>query len=75
MGSFKVLVLDNLHTSGIEAFTREGIQVDIKGKLKCSDCKHEFPAENIYTPCPKCDSYLSEVIQGKELRVKSIEVD
>ncbi|MFX1427060.1 MAG: phosphoglycerate dehydrogenase [Promethearchaeota archaeon] len=33
MGNLKVLVLDNLHQAGIDVFTREGIQVDIKGQL------------------------------------------
>lgn len=33
MGNIKVLVLDNLHKAGIDVFTREGIQVDVKGKL------------------------------------------
>lgn len=33
MGNFKVLVLDNLHTSGVKVFTREGIHVDVKGKI------------------------------------------
>ncbi|MFW9942077.1 MAG: phosphoglycerate dehydrogenase [Candidatus Thorarchaeota archaeon] len=34
MRNLKVLVLDNLHASGVEVFMREGIQVDIKEKLK-----------------------------------------
>jgi len=34
MGNLKVLVLDNLHASGVEVFIREGIQVDIKKKIK-----------------------------------------
>ena len=33
MGNLKVLVLDNLHKAAVELFNREGIQVDIKGKL------------------------------------------
>lgn len=33
MGNIKVLVLDNLHKAGVDVFTREGIQVDVKGKL------------------------------------------
>jgi len=49
--------------------------IEIQGRLKCQDCNHEFLAENIFTPCPKCGSYLLDIIQGKELRVKSIEVD
>jgi len=34
MADFKVLVLDNLHTSGVKVFTQEGIEVDVKGKIK-----------------------------------------
>ncbi|MFX1479859.1 MAG: phosphoglycerate dehydrogenase [Promethearchaeota archaeon] len=33
MGNIKVLVLDNLHKAGVDVFTREGIQVDVKWKL------------------------------------------
>ncbi len=29
---------------------------------------------NIYDSCPKCDSFLKGIIQGKELRVKALEV-
>ncbi|MFX0083025.1 MAG: phosphoglycerate dehydrogenase [Candidatus Hodarchaeota archaeon] len=34
MGSLKVLVLDNLHASGVKVFAREGIEVDVKEKIK-----------------------------------------
>lgn len=44
----------------------------IPGKAKCNDCGCEFEAEDIYTPCPKCASFDSEVINGKELKVKSL---
>ena len=37
MGNFKVLVLDNLHTSGVKVFTREGIHVDVKGKINLEE--------------------------------------
>ncbi len=33
MENLKILILDNLHKAGDEVFTREGIQVDAKGKL------------------------------------------
>ena len=33
MGNLKVLILDNLDQAGIDIFTREGIQTDVKGKL------------------------------------------
>jgi len=46
----------------------------IKAKAQCFDCDTIFDIENIYDPCPVCNSYLKGILQGKELRVKSIEV-
>jgi len=44
----------------------------ISGKAKCDSCAHEFDVEDIYTPCPKCQSFMNEIIQGNELRVESL---
>ena len=46
----------------------------IKGKGKCIDCDTEFNMKNVYDICPKCKSNFKGIIQGKELRVKAIEV-
>ena len=46
----------------------------ISGKAKCADCDTVFKIEKIYDACPVCDSYLKGIIQGKELRVKALEV-
>jgi len=46
----------------------------ITGKAKCADCDAIFEIEKIYDSCPICDSYLKGIIQGKELRVKALEV-
>lgn len=46
--------------------------INIPGKVKCLSCLHEFEAEDIFTPCPVCASFENDVIQGKELRVKSM---
>jgi len=45
----------------------------IHAKAKCADCNHEFPIKYIYDSCPKCGSFLKIILQGKELRVKSLE--
>jgi hydrogenase nickel incorporation protein HypA/HybF len=47
----------------------------IQAKAKCEDCKTEFDTENVYTLCPKCNSYKTSILQGKEMKVKSILVD
>ena len=46
----------------------------INGQAKCVDCETEFEVKNYYDPCPKCESFLKTIINGKELRVKSLEV-
>jgi len=46
----------------------------IEAKGHCLECDIVFPLEHIYDPCPKCQNYLKGIIQGKELRVKAIEV-
>ncbi len=46
----------------------------IKAKGKCLDCEIVFEIKNIYDSCPNCNSFLKGIIQGKELRVKALEV-
>lgn len=46
----------------------------IKGKGKCIDCDTEFEMKKIYDTCPNCNSNFKGILQGKELRVKALEV-
>jgi hydrogenase nickel incorporation protein HypA/HybF len=46
----------------------------IVGKGKCLDCETVFLLENVYDACPECNSYLVDIMEGKELRVKSLVV-
>ena len=46
----------------------------IKGKANCLDCSAVFHLENLYDACPQCGKHLINVIEGKELRVKSLVV-
>ncbi len=46
----------------------------IKAKARCMDCNYVFDLEHLFDACPKCGSYFKDVFQGKEMRVKSIEV-
>lgn len=56
----------------LERAEREIIQIE--GKATCSDCDHEFEIEKYYDPCPNCNSFLKIIQQGKELRIKALEV-
>ena len=46
-----------------------------RAKSVCEDCKFEFHPDAIYDLCPKCNSYKTNLIRGKELRIKSIQVN
>jgi hydrogenase nickel incorporation protein HypA/HybF len=46
----------------------------IQAQAKCVDCDTIYPIDNIYDACPKCGSFFKALLQGKELRVKSLEI-
>lgn len=46
----------------------------IKAKGKCIDCDTVFEMEHLYDACPRCKSNFKGILQGKELRVKALEV-
>ncbi|MCA0933363.1 hydrogenase maturation nickel metallochaperone HypA [Lutimonas saemankumensis] len=46
----------------------------IPGKAQCMECDTFFELENVYDPCPECNNYMKGIIQGRELRVKALEV-
>ncbi len=46
----------------------------IRAKGQCVDCDTIFEMEHLYDACPKCQSNFKGILQGKELRVKALEV-
>jgi len=48
--------------------------ISIPGKMKCTQCSFEFETDEPFAVCPKCHSIKNSVIQGNEMRVKSIAV-
>lgn len=47
----------------------------IEAKALCLDCKKEFKLEDIYSMCVLCGSIRYDIIQGRELKVKSILIE
>jgi hydrogenase nickel incorporation protein HypA/HybF len=41
---------------------------------RCMDCGMEYEIAQLFEACPGCGQYRSELLQGKELRVKSLVV-
>jgi hydrogenase nickel incorporation protein HypA/HybF len=51
-------------------------QIDwVEARARCAECQTEFDVENSFDSCPNCNSYFKDIYRGKELRVKSLEVE
>ena len=46
----------------------------IPAKARCIACGKEYHIDQLYEPCSFCGEYLNELIQGQELKVKSLTV-
>lgn len=49
--------------------------IPVPGQGQCADCHHTYHLEEFFRECPACGSFNITVIQGKELRVKSMHVE
>ncbi|MDH5365961.1 MAG: hydrogenase maturation nickel metallochaperone HypA [Cyclobacteriaceae bacterium] len=57
------------------ALEKANYEVDfVKAKAKCLECGQLYPIEHLFDSCPICKGYFKDVISGKELRVKALEV-
>jgi hydrogenase nickel incorporation protein HypA/HybF len=58
------------------SFSGAKINYDIVTAVaSCEECCNEFVAEDLFKVCPVCNSSKTYYIRGKELKIKSIEVE
>ncbi len=51
------------------------LQIDFReAQAICLECDTLFSMKKIFDSCPKCKSHFKNILQGKELKVKSLEV-
>ncbi|MDB4582324.1 hydrogenase maturation nickel metallochaperone HypA [Draconibacterium sp.] len=46
--------------------------VKINGKADCRNCNFRFETDNLLALCPKCNHANFNIIDGKQLRIKSL---
>jgi hydrogenase nickel incorporation protein HypA/HybF len=44
-------------------------------KSRCTQCDTEFSHDRWNLLCPSCGTFLCEVVEGRELRIDSIDID
>ena len=47
------------------------VVVKPRSKAKCNNCNYFFEIRTFLSDCPKCSSYNTVIISGKELRVRT----
>ena len=49
--------------------------IEVEGKARCNDCGYSFALLERYFSCTECKAYSLSIIEGEELRIKSMEVE
>lgn len=49
--------------------------ISVPAEAMCLDCKQSFPAGQLFAQCPKCNGFRYELLKGRELRIKSLEIE
>ena len=81
VGTLSGIVIDALEFAMDEAVKNSVLQnaiIKIKkipAIAKCLKCSMEFIVEDYYTPCPECNNFETELINGKELKIKSLVIN
>jgi hydrogenase nickel incorporation protein HypA/HybF len=48
---------------------------EINAEAFCKSCNKNFTLESDFSPCPTCNNFNFEFIKGKELSIKSFNID
>jgi hydrogenase nickel incorporation protein HypA/HybF len=46
--------------------------IHVPAKAKCLECDCEFEIKELYDSCPLCGEPLLQIVQGKELQIRSM---
>lgn len=48
---------------------------ELPAMAKCKQCSHSFEIDSFMALCPECESYEIDIIQGRELKMKTVSVN
>ncbi len=81
VGTLSGVVIDALEFAlevTVKGTILEGARVDIHqidARAICNQCQQIFTVTDLFTPCPQCHSFDNRLIQGDELRLKSLLIE
>lgn len=62
-------------TAGSIAEGADLLLEETPGRARCPACGLETPVEAFYDPCPACAGYPLEILQGRDMRIVSLDVE
>ena len=77
VGTLSGVVIDALEFAlevSVKGTVLENARIDIHqvdAQASCNQCGHVFSVEDLFTNCPRCHSYDTQLIRGSELRFRS----
>ena len=80
IGTMAGIEMDSFHfawASALPGSVLEDCRLTIRSidaEALCRECCHQYKVLDHYMSCPKCGSFLSSMVQGKELKVNSLEI-
>ena len=75
LSNIQVDSLEFLWDQAVKASVLEGAQRKLNlvpGKARCTVCCKEFQMNEIFDACPECHDFLNEIVEGKELKIRSL---
>ena len=81
VGDFSGVVIDALEFAMEEAVKESICQgavwkiIPVHPLARCGSCGHTYHPVSLFQPCPACGGYGAEILQGEELRLRSILVE
>lgn len=49
--------------------------IPVQAIAQCTECNSTYPLTTFYEPCPTCSALKINIICGKELQIKSINIE
>jgi hydrogenase nickel incorporation protein HypA/HybF len=49
--------------------------ISVPAEALCLDCRQSFPVGQLFAQCPNCSGFRYELVKGRELSIKSLEIE
>ena len=75
LSNIQVDSLEFMWDQAVKESVLEGAQRKLNlvpGKARCTVCCKEFQMNEIFDACPECHDFLNEIVEGKELKIRSL---